>query len=486
MTEQLQKAQQALEANRARIDHTYKPRYHLSVPAGWLNDPNGFGFWKGKWHLFYQFHPYDSVWGPMHWGHWSGENLMQWREEPVALAPDTPSDAAGCFSGTALAADDTLYVIYTGVSEETPGGRQIQQQCMAESQDGIRFTKWTENPVIGRALLPEGACAWDFRDPKIERMGDGYRVVAASRGEQGGQLLSFRSEDLRTWRYEGVYAGSLGEMSECPDTFELDDKRVVIVCVMGAKDEHLPNSQPVVYMVGEERDGAFLPDTVMKGVDWGHDFYAPQTALAPDGRRILIGWALGWGQVQPTHTLGHGWAGMMTLPRECSQRDGVLYQKPAKEVLECRRTGGALPSMEVQGRRTLPECAGACREIEMTVDMRQAKRFTMNLMETGEERFVLNYDKATEVFSADRAACGYPLTEDGTPEKDPCVKVKAPLKAGKLKLHVFVDVSIIEIYLGDGETVLTCLAYPKAKDYGVSVQAEGLARVEALSSYAMA
>ena len=108
MSEMLIKAQEKLNSWQGHVNTEYKPKYHLSVPAGWLNDPNGFGFFQGKCHLFYQYHPYDTVWGPMHWGHWTSENLIDWEQEPVAMAPDREYDTAGCFSGTAIE-DDGRY-----------------------------------------------------------------------------------------------------------------------------------------------------------------------------------------------------------------------------------------------------------------------------------------------------------------------------------------------------------------------------------------
>ncbi|MDD3411735.1 MAG: glycoside hydrolase family 32 protein, partial [Eubacteriales bacterium] len=204
MSDLLQKAQATLDAARAAVNPRYRPGFHLSVPAGWMNDPNGFGLGGGRYQLFYQYHPYSTVWGPMHWGHWSSEDLLHWREEPIALAPDEAFDAAGCFSGTSLEQDGKLYLLYTGVREEAGCEKKLQQQCAAESDDCVHFEKWRDNPVIGQELLPAGASPFDFRDPKISRTETGYRAIVASKGAQGGQLLRFDSDDLHHWRYTGV------------------------------------------------------------------------------------------------------------------------------------------------------------------------------------------------------------------------------------------------------------------------------------------
>ena len=155
-----------------------RPVYHASVPSGWGNDPNGLCFFRGAYHMFYQYNPHDTVWGPMHWGHMASRDLIHWENLPVALFPDRPWDSyLGCFSGSALVRDGRLHVIYTGVSESA------QQQCMAFSDDGIHFEKY-DCPVIPTALVPPGAPKDDFRDPSLfERDGIFYCLVGTRIGE---------------------------------------------------------------------------------------------------------------------------------------------------------------------------------------------------------------------------------------------------------------------------------------------------------------
>ena len=471
---------QELERRRLLTNERYRPKFHLSVPAGWLNDPNGFGYFGGQVHLFYQYHPYDSVWGPMHWGHWVSDDLTHWRELPPALAPDSALDESGCFSGTAVEVQDTLYLMYTGVSPAAEAGRTYQQQCAAQSADGVHFAKWAENPVISSDMLPPGASVYEFRDPKVEKTADGFRVILASQGENGGQLLCYTSADLRRWQYAGVYADQLGDMSECPDVFELNGRRVLVVCVMGADKARYGVPQLTLYAAGQEQNGRFVPQHALEPVDRGLDFYAPQTTLTPDGRRVLIGWALSWGHTAPTHTLGHGWAGMMTLPRECAlDEDGRLLQRPVRELETLRTQPVCLSGAALHGAKALAPLAGRHRELRLTVDMRQARRAIIRLMETGDECFELRYDRLSGMLRADRSRCGWPLTPDFQPEEKPWCEARVPLENGRLSLHVFVDASIVEIYADHGRAVMSCLAFPKGEAYGVSVEADGAVLEEA-------
>ena len=162
-----QKADEYIEKN--RVDRADKPEFHLTTPVGWLNDPNGFSIYGGKAHLFYQFHPYSTEWGPMHWGHSTSDDFIRWEELPTALAPDSDYDAFGCFSGTAIENDGKHVLFYTGVVEEklADGTKNvIQNQCMAVG-DGISYEKISGNPVVDGKIMPEECSRADFRDPKV-------------------------------------------------------------------------------------------------------------------------------------------------------------------------------------------------------------------------------------------------------------------------------------------------------------------------------
>ena len=141
----LQNANEYVAQNAARANEQFRPLYHASAPVGWINDPNGFIHYQGQYHLYCQHHPYDTVWGPMHWGHWTSNDLLRWQWQGDVLAPDAPFDALGCFSGTALEQKGKLYLMYTGVSRAADG-KSVQQQCIAESDGGFALRKCLKTP----------------------------------------------------------------------------------------------------------------------------------------------------------------------------------------------------------------------------------------------------------------------------------------------------------------------------------------------------
>lgn len=218
----------------------YRPHYHIATtPGGWLNDPNGLCYFKGYYHVFYQFHPYAAQWGLCHWGHVRSRDLIHWEELPVALVPgDQNVDEGGCFSGSAIVKDNRLYLIYTGHHYYDDGDQDHfwENQNVAYSDDGIHFTKAAENPVISAPADN----AQDFRDPKVWQHDGHYYLVIGSREKEVdlGRLLLYRSDDLLHWTALGPIAKSTnqsteGRMWECPDLFTIDGQEVVICSPMG-------------------------------------------------------------------------------------------------------------------------------------------------------------------------------------------------------------------------------------------------------------
>ncbi|MCC8167950.1 MAG: glycoside hydrolase family 32 protein, partial [Clostridiales bacterium] len=235
ISQTLREARKYEELASKKITDDERPAFHLSARAGWMNDPNGFSYYDGKYHMFYQYHPYDCNWGPMHWGHAVSEDLLHWEYLPAALAPDEPYDRDGCFSGSAVElSDGRQLLMYTGVTKshgEDGSMREIQAQCLAVG-NGTDYKKYESNPVLDENDLPEGGSKYDFRDPKIWKKADGsYACVVGNRAKDGsGQILLFHSPDGFQWKFEKILVANynrFGRMWECPDFFELEGKWVL-------------------------------------------------------------------------------------------------------------------------------------------------------------------------------------------------------------------------------------------------------------------
>jgi beta-fructofuranosidase len=325
---------------RALADSHY-PQWHLAPVTGLMNDPNGFIFFAGRYHLFYQWNPLGCDHRYKCWGHWRSDDLVHWHHEPLALMPDEEYDRNGCYSGSAVDNRGVLTLCYTGNVKFDDGSRTAWQ-CLAEEQEDGSFKKC--GPVLA---LPEGYTG-HVRDPKVwQHEGMWYMVLGAQDWQQRGKVLLFRSEDLHSWQPCGEIAGQglngledAGYMWECPDLFALDGTHVLICCPQGlAREPHrYLNTYPAAWMSGAfDYERATFEHGALRELDAGFEFYAPQTALAEDGRRILIGWMGvpdGEEMLQPTRA--QGWIHQMTCPRELRYRDGRLWQTPVRELQRLR------------------------------------------------------------------------------------------------------------------------------------------------------
>jgi beta-fructofuranosidase len=336
MSDKLNKAREYEEKKEKMIAPEMRPLFHLTPRCGWMNDPNGFSLYKGEYHLFYQYYPYETVWGPMHWGHAVSKDLITWEYYPAAIAPDMEYDKKGCFSGSAIEMDDgRQLLVYTGVQkmEDEDGNiREVQTQCVAFG-DGKDYEKYANNPVIDSTMLPEGAGKYDFRDPKVWRENGKYYIVVGNKTEDiDGQILQFVSDDGINWSYDKTVIKNnhrFGVMWECPDYFNHDGKQVLLTSPQDMLPEELEfhNGNGTLCVIGSiDENGEFCEENC-QAVDYGIDFYAPQTIKTPDGRRVMIGWMQNW------DTCGirrddFPWFGQMSIPREITIKDNRLIQWP--------------------------------------------------------------------------------------------------------------------------------------------------------------
>ena len=294
-------------------------KYHFEPKKGWINDPNGLIYFKGKYHAFFQHYPYAPRWGQMHWGHAVSDDLTNWEELPIALYPDKPYESGergGCWSGSAVIKDDLLYLFYTSVSDELG-----QTQSVAVSKDGLNFEKYENNPVI-QQFPPDGS--HDFRDPKVTKIGDIYYMVCGSGKDNIGKILLYSSENLFDWEYIGVMleGEQYGKVIECPDFFPFGDKYILMFSQMG-KSTHT-----TMFVYGDF-DGKVFTPVSFHTPEAGPHFYAPQTFLDDKNRRIIIGWLNSWDMQTNT---SEAYCGALSIPREIKMIDGEIYIFPVSEA----------------------------------------------------------------------------------------------------------------------------------------------------------
>ncbi len=474
----LEKARAFEENAGAAVSADLRPRYHLSSRCGWMNDPNGFSFYEGRYHLFYQYHPFDNNWGPMHWAHAASSDLLHWEYLPAILAPEEFYDSFGCFSGSCeTLPDGRHFAIYTGVANDPsnlgPAGLQTQNLAIG---DGLNYEKYAGNPVITPAMLPEGSSFTDFRDPKIWRCKDGsYRcVIAAMDGTGHGIIVLFSSADGFGWKFETVLAHDPEPaMWECPDMFEIDGTGLFLTSQLLVRMQGNLRVKDcrTMYFVGEcgdEMSSFNFDETSARPIDMGLDFYAPQTMVTPDGRRIMIAWMQNWVSLG-NRLPGLPWYGQMTAPREIHVKDGTLLQVPARELLSVRGAKTEFKDAELSGRMTLDGLNGRFQDIEITLRQIPEKpldTFRMNMLEGEGGRISVILIPAQDKIIVERA-----FPEDGRTLITQRYG-RAVWTNGTLRLRILLDRFSAEVFVGDGETVCTTCMYTAGGD-GVSFRVDG-------------
>lgn len=417
-----------------------RQKLHLKAPDNWVNDPNGFIYYKGYYHLFYQYFPYEPRWGTMHWGHAVSRDLVTWEHKGLALYPTLEEDRNGCFSGSAIEADGKMYLVYTGVRYEVVNPEDPHlclddqfesSQLMISSEDGFTFDNENGKEVIIPALQdPEIGDRTHTRDPKIWKGKKGWLLIVGStvRGKYG-EALFYHSTDLHKWQYlNKVSKGpGCGWMWECPDYFETEGGGVLLVSAMGLTEngENEKNHSICFKASFDEESGEMKLSDDYQFLDYGMDLYAPQTALDKEGRRTVIAW------VRMPKITDEGWIGMFCSPRVAEIRNGHIYFRLHPDI---RRAYS----------RKISDVSQASEDGYMA-------RFSL---EDGESVDIGGYviKREGSRIATDRSAV-FPDSEGAH------VKSVTPeLKEG-FQLEVLVDKNLIEVFANDGEYVVSSAVY---------------------------
>ncbi len=463
----------------------FRPQFHFSPPANWMNDPNGLVYLDGEYHLFYQYNPNATVWGPMHWGHAVSRDLLNWQYLPVALAPD---DLGNIFSGSAVVdktntagfGPNAMIAIFT---HEQNGA---QRQSLAYSTDnGRTWTKYAGNPVLNAP----GALK-DFRDPKVfwyAQGGGGHWVMLVAARDR---ILFYTSPDLKTWSPSGEFGPGFGTtygVWECPELQELPvdgGPQTRWLLAVGVGSGAPASGSGVQYFVGDfdgQKFTSLAPASSVLWADYGADFYAAQAwNNVPGGRAVWLGWMNNWAYAQNTPTTG--FRGSFTLPRLlalATTSQGIrLQQQPLPELQAQRGPAWQLPAQLIPvGALPLSAISGQTLEISLvfTLEIPSADRFGLRV-KTGQgdyaaAAYAVGYDARAHQLFVDRSGVGEMSI------KPPFAGIHtANLEPGAnstLSIHIFVDRSSIEVFADNGLVVITDQVFPASSSQRLELFSEG-------------
>lgn len=443
-----------LEKSGSESTDVWRPKLHAAPPIGWLNDPNGLCQYQGVYHAFYQLAPFEPEGGLKFWGHCTSRDLLHWEFCGVPLMPDEPFDCHGVYSGSAFTEDDKMYLFYTGNIKlsgdyDYVNNGRVSNTLMAVSEDGQKVE--SKELLMSNPDYPSDLTC-HVRDPKVWKQdGTYYMVQGARTKEDRGIVLLFTSEDKKNWRYVRRLESerTFGYMWECPDLYELDGKTVLSISPQGVEQEGLRYANKyqsvTCFLNGDALTGR--PEEEFRELDGGFDFYAPQTFLADDGRRIQIGW-MGMPDV-PEHenpTISYGWQNMLTLPRELSIRENIVCQNPVREL-------DLWWNREISFENGYESKTDSCYELDLDEIQEDVKIILA-------DGLVLSYKASDQIFRMEftDSVLGGGRTFRGR-------------EIEKLnRLRVIVDVSCVEVYINDGTDVFTTRFYPAEDQYKVRVE----------------
>ena len=323
----------------------YLPKFHLFPPEGWMNDPNGLCQLNGIHHIFFQYSPDNPRGANKYWGHYQTKDFINYEFTGCLLAPDTKEDRDGVFSGCAYIEDDEMYIYYTGNVEYDGdydyvlNGRE-GNTILVTSKDGISSSE--KMCLLKNDDYPD-TLSLHVRDPKVFcENGLYYMVLGARTKDDKGCVLLYSSTDKANWDFKHfIYKADFGFMWECPDLFSLEGRQFLSLSPQGLMREEY-RFQNIFHSGYFKTKGNLLyaGDALGEFTEWdyGFDFYAPQTYMDEQGRRILIGW-MGVSGQEYDHdpTIEEGWQHMLTVPRELTvNSSGDILQNPIMELESLR------------------------------------------------------------------------------------------------------------------------------------------------------
>lgn len=437
-----------LEEEPVPMRKTLRQRFHLEPPAGLLNDPNGLAWYRGVYHVYFQWNKFEKNHSYKEWGSFASDDLVHWQFQGSALVPDQPYDQNGVYSGSALEIDGKLCLYYTGNVKHQ--GLRNSRQCLAVTEDGRRYLKL--GPVLEK---PDGYTP-HFRDPKVFRGESGwyYMLIGAQQASGRGALALARSRDGLVWDQPHPLAFSQNyEMIECPDLFSLDGQAVLLYCPQARNndtDTCLSSYSAYKPVTFDEETGTLSPadadlDQGLILTDGGFDFYSPQTFVDGKGRRLLFAWMSRMEEAEEqAFAAGNPSVHCLTMPRVLHWREGRLWQTPPEELYSL--LGEPIRPSELSHRA-----------------------FWLDIRPTaGDEPFRLTFHRGEAALEFDPAARTLIFTRTGwltgRPESKTC-----PLDHLD-RLEIWSDSSSLELFINGGSTVLSSRIYPTSETLGLDVR----------------
>lgn len=438
--------------------------YHIMPTSGWVNDPNGLCQFKGVYHIYYQYSPFDVNGKLKLWGHITTEDFIKYQEHEPVLYPDFRYDQNGVYSGSAVVRNGKINYFYTGNVKHLDGdydyimtGRE-QNLIACSSEDGFNFSE--KELIMTNTDFPS-KLSLHVRDPKVyHKNGIDYMVIGARDDNSTGCILVLKGKDLKNWEcHTVIYSDEkFGYMWECPDLFDLNGETVLVTCPQGVPEEgyiYKNVHQNGYFLVNGDLESKDVNLSEFRLLDYGFDFYAPQSFEDESGRRILVGW-MGIPDADYTNrTTENGWQHALTMPRELILKDGIIYQRPVEEIKALRGNNRTFAADEFKDLEVENLSFELCAEFE------KCNGFKLNLRND----ISLSFDKSKGLIELNMGESG-------------CGRDARYAYCDEIRnIDVYSDTSAFEIFINDGEIVFTTRAYTDGTQKIGFEKLDGLSKV---------
>jgi fructan beta-fructosidase len=473
-------------------DEKYRPKYHFTPDSMWMNDPNGMVYYKGEYHLFYQYYPKANVWGPMHWGHAVSKDMITWEHLPIALFPDSHGYI---FSGSAVidwqntsgfgSIDNPPMVAiftYHDADKEKAGAIDFQTQGIAYSLDkGRTWKKYEQNPVISNPGFK------DFRDPKVIWHDTTKRWIMVLAVKD--KTMFYSSKDLKKWDFESEYGlKDDRRLWECPDLFPLKiegSNEIKWVLVVSMQSGAPNGGTGTSYFIGDFDGHRFVnsqPENKQYWLDAGTDNYAMVSwsdIPAQDGRKLMLGWMSNWQYAQQVPT--YRWRSAMTLPREVTlvniaEKEWKLKSEIVREFESYKENKIAISKNNIVDDQLLilQKNPLVC-ELNISFNRKPLQgEFTILISSPEKDTLKIGFDPASNRYFIDRVKAGISDFNKAFPGKhfSPCLSQNT-----SLSMKIILDKSSVELFADEGLTAMTDIFFPIGDMNKIEVHAAGLSKI---------
>ena len=460
----------------------YRLQAHFSPKEKWMNDPNGLVYYKNTYHMFFQHYPDSTVWGPMHWGHATSKDLIHWRQQPIALFPDS---LGYIFSGSIVVDEQNtsgfgtkdnpaMVAIFThhDPKGEKAGTKNFQNQSIAYSVDeGKTWKKYKANPVLNNPGIK------DFRDPKVFWYAPQNKWVMSLATLD--RITFYSSPDLKDWKKESEFGqklGAHGGVWECPDliALKLDGKQYWVLLV-SINPGGPNNGSATQYFVGQFDGKTFSPaDAQTKWIDYGPDDYAGVTWSGTGDRKIFLGWMSNWlyGNQLPTVK----WRSAMTLPRDLAlKKEGGsiwLTSKPVEELGSIADKTAKVDVELVAGQKDIfAIIKQQPKQFKLRFSTDELKEYSIILSNDEGEKLIVGYDSHEKGYYINRTNAG----KSDFNKQFATISYAPRIAAGNASdIELIVDASSIEVFADGGLSNLTSVFFPTKAFNHLSIAHNGM------------